>query len=70
MNDFLGKAYRYKDKVIGVCNTLREGVFMVGHATTGGHRRVKVFPLFDSVEEAQAKLDSYARAKGLPEVQE
>ncbi len=69
MNGFLGKAYRYKDKVIGVCNTLRDGIYMVGHKTTGGHRRGKSFPLFDSVKEAQSVLDGYARAKGLPEVQ-
>ncbi len=69
MNGFHGKAYRYKDKVIGVCNTLRDGIYMIGHKTTGGHKRVKVFPLFESIDKAQAKLDDYARGKGLPEVQ-
>lgn len=63
MNGFHGKAYRYKDKVIWVCNTMRDWIYMVGH------KRVKVFPLFESIDEAQALLNGYARAKGLSEVQ-
>lgn len=32
MTNFYGKTYRYKDKVIGVCNTFSDDVvFMVGH---------------------------------------
>lgn len=68
MTGFYGKTYRYKDKVIGVCDTLDHDVFMIGHATTGGHRRAKWLPLFGSIEEAQAALDRYAAAKRLPEV--
>ena len=67
MNVFYGKAYRYKDKVIGVCNTLREGLYMIGHATTGGHKRVKALSLFDSVEESQKTLDDFAAARGIDE---
>lgn len=70
MNGFHGKAYRYKDKTIGVCNTLRDGVFMIGHATTGGHKRIKALQLFESVEDAQKALDEFAKARGLEEVQE
>ena len=69
MSRFYGKAYRYKDKVIGVCNTLREGVYRIGACTTGGHTRIKVFPLFATVQAAQHELDTYALFKGLPEVQ-
>ena len=69
MRDFYGKAYRYKDKVIGVCNTLRDGVFMIGHATTGGHKRIKALPLFEAIDDAQKVLDDFAADKGLTEVQ-
>ncbi len=70
MNGFHGKAYRYKDKVIGVCNTLQDGVFMIGHATTGGHKRMKALPLFGSIDEAQKALDEFAAARGLSEVKQ
>ena len=69
MNGFHGKSYRYKDKVIGVCNTLQDGVFMIGHTTTGGHKRMKALPLFGSIDEAQKALDEFAAARGLMEVQ-
>lgn len=69
MTGFHGKAYRYKDKAIGVCNTLREGLYMIGHTTTGGHKRVKALPLFGSVAEAQKALDDFAKARGLSDVQ-
>ena len=68
-NGFYGKAYRYKEKTIGVCNTLREGVFMIGHATPGGHKRIKALPLFEAIDDAQKALDEFAAAKGLTEVQ-
>lgn len=71
MNNFLGKAYKYKDKVIGVCNSPRwSGVFMVGFATTNEIKRLRAFAFYGSVEEAQAALDQFARGKGLQEVQE
>ncbi|MBR0167394.1 MAG: hypothetical protein IJQ08_01840 [Synergistaceae bacterium] len=67
MTGFYGKTYRYKDKVIGVCETLNPDSYMIGHATKGGHKRVKNLPIFGSIEEAQNALDDYARAKGLLE---
>lgn len=71
MKDFFGKAYRYKDKIIGVCNSFRwSGVFMVGLATTDEIKRFKAFAFYGSIDEAQAALDQFARGKGLPEVQE
>lgn len=69
MNGFYGKAYRYKDKTIGVCNTLRDGVFMIGHATTGGHKRIKALPFFEAIDDAQKALDDFAKARCLMEVQ-
>ena len=70
MNIFIGNTYRYNETVIGVCKDPREdGIYMVGHETKDEIKRVKSFPPFDSVEEAQSVLDDYARAKGLPEVQ-
>lgn len=68
MTGFFGKSYRYKERIIGVCETLNEGMWMVGHATTGGHRRMKKFPLCLKAEEAQARLDAFANARGLAEV--
>ena len=77
MNGFHGKSYRYKDKVaetaamrFGVCNTLQDGVFMIGHTTTGGHKRMKALPLFGSIDEAQKALDEFAAARGLSEVKQ
>ena len=68
MSRFYGKAYKYKDKVIGVCNTIGDG-FMIGHVKPSGSlRRVKILPLFDSVEEGQKALDEFAAARGLVEV--
>ena len=70
MSRFYGKAYKYKDKVIGVCNTIGDG-FMIGHVKPSGSlRRVKILPLFDSVEEGQKALDEFAAARGLLEVQD
>lgn len=70
MTDFYGKTYRYKDKVIGVCETLNPNSYMIGHSTKGGHKRVKNLPIFGSKDEAQKALDDYAHRKGLPEVKE
>lgn len=64
---FYGKSYRYKDKVIGVCGTLSDDVYMVGYATSGGHKRMKGLSLFGSKEGAQKALDEYAASKGLVE---
>ena len=65
MTNFYGKTYRYKDKVIGVCNTFSDDVvFMVGHTS------IRSFPMFKSVAEAQTKLDDFARSRGLSEVAE
>ena len=72
MAEFYGKSYRYKDKVIGVCPTLNDEVFMIGHIKQSGsfqRARIKVFPLFSSVTEAQMKLDEFACTQGLMEVQ-
>lgn len=69
MNGFYGKAYRYKDKTIGVCNTLTDDVFMIGHIKPSGSlKRVKILPLFLKVSEAQKALDEFAKARGLMEV--
>lgn len=69
MSGFHGKAYRYNYRTIGVCNTLTEGVYMIGYPTAGGHKRMKALPLFDSIDEAQKALDDFARGKCLAEVQ-
>ncbi|MBQ7170392.1 MAG: hypothetical protein IJR63_10885 [Synergistaceae bacterium] len=53
-----------------MCNTLNPDTYMVGFATTGGHKRMKSIPVCGSVEEAQKALDDFARKKGLPEVSE
>lgn len=69
---FYGKTYKYKDKVIGVCNTISDGLYMVGHIKPSGSlKREKIpLPLFRSIDEAQAALDEFAAARGLPEVAE
>ena len=69
---FFGKAYRYKDKIIGVCPTLDKNTFMIGTVKkTGSLQRIKSknFPLCSSIEEAQKNLDEYASKNGLLEVQ-
>ena len=67
MSRFYGKAYRYRDKVIGVCNTIGDG-YMIGHVKPSGSlRRVKILPLFNSAEEGQKCLDEFARSRGLTE---
>lgn len=69
MTGFYGKSYRYKDKVIGVCNTLSEELYMIGHIKPSGTlKRVKIFPLFLRINEAQNALDEFARTRGLSEV--
>lgn len=69
MSRFYGKSYRYKDKVIGVCDTIGDG-YMIGHIKPSGSlRRVKILSLFDSSEEGQKCLDEFAKARGLSEVQ-
>ena len=71
MTKFYGRTYRYKDKVIGVCNTLSDDVFMIGHIKPSGSlRRVKNLPLFLKADEAQTKLDEFASSRGLTEVTE
>ena len=42
---------------------------MIGHATPGGHKRIKALPLFEAIDDAQKALDEFAAAKGLTEVQ-
>ena len=70
MSRFYGKAYRYKDKTIGVCNTISDGLYMIGHIKPSGSlKRVKILPLFLNVSKAQKALDEFAKAKGLKEVQ-
>lgn len=67
MTGFYGKTYLYKNKVIGVCH---DEMFMIGRALTpsGSFQRVKILPLFLDVDEAQARLDEFARIKKLSEV--
>lgn len=70
MTGFYGKAYRYKDKVIGVCPTLSRERFMIGYIKpSGSYKRMVPLPLFGSTEEAQVRLDEYARERGLSEAQ-
>ena len=70
MSRFYGKAYKYKDKVIGVCNTISDGLYMIRHIKPSGSLKcVKILPLFLKVSEAQKALDKFAKAKGLQEVQ-
>ena len=69
MSRFYGKAYKYKDKVIGVCNTISDGLYMIGHIKPSGSlKRVKMLPLFLKVSEAQKALDEFAKARCLTEV--
>ncbi len=71
MSRFYGKTYKYRDKVIGVCNTIGDGLYMIGHVKPSGSlKRVKILPLFLKVSEAQKALDDFAKARGLEEVQE
>ena len=72
---FLGKskAYHYKDKVIGVCPTLNEKLYMIGSVNpTGSYTRMKAkaLPICSSIEIAQENLDKYAVKNGLVEVAE
>ena len=68
-----GKAYHYKDKVIGVCPTLDKNLYMIGSVkSTGSYTRMKSkeFPLCSSIEMAQENLDKYATKSGLIEAAE
>ena len=70
MNIFIGKRYRYKNKIIGVLDTMNLNfeVYMIGHIKPSGSlKRVKVLPLFLKIEEAQKALDEFAKARGLAE---
>lgn len=69
MTRFLGKKYKYKDTVIGVCDTLNEGMYMIGRVKpSGSMQRVKTLPLFLRECEAEAALQMFADARGLSEV--
>ena len=68
MTGFYGRAYRYKDKVIGVSRTIDPNIYMVAYPTPGGHKRMKNIPLSDSPDVEQERLDVFAMAKGLSEV--
>ena len=68
MTGFYGRTYRYKDKVIGVCQTLDPDIYMVAYPTPGGHKRMNLIPLSDNPDVEQERLDVFAMAKGLPEV--
>ena len=69
MSRFYGKAYRYKDKVIGVLTTLNDGMFMTGYIKpSGSFKRIKILPLFLKADEAQKALDEFAQSRGLSEV--
>ncbi len=67
----MGVKYRYKDKVIGVYHGLG-GVFIVGwHSGTGAHRlKVRALPVCDTKEEAQIRLDGWAKAQKLSVAEE
>lgn len=68
MSRFYGKAYRYKDKVIGVLTTLNDGVFMTGYIKpSGSFKRIKALPLFLKADEAQKALDDFAKVRRLSE---
>lgn len=69
MTDFYGKTYRYKGRVIRVCDTIKPDIYMMAYIE-GGHKFSPIPCLFDSIEEAQKALDNYAHKKGLLEVQQ
>ena len=69
MNRFYGKTYKYKDKVIVVCNIPVNDGFMIGHISRDEIVREKMFPLFRSINATQGALDMFAVSKGLAEVQ-
>lgn len=70
MTRFLGKKYKYKDAVIGMCMTLNEGMYMIGLVKPSGTmRRVKTLPLFLQEGEAELALQLFANARKLREVQ-
>lgn len=66
-----GKIYHYKDKVIGVCQTLDSNLYMVGYAKANGRSRARIksrnLPLCTSIDEAQKYLDEYAARNKLTE---
>ena len=68
----MSKKYRYKEKVIGVYHGLG-GTFIVGWLGPGGcgaHRlKVRTLPVCDSQEEAQIRLNGWAKAQKLQEVE-
>ena len=70
MTEFYGKTYCYKNKTIGVCRTLANNVFMVGHIKpSGNYKREKIrLPLSTDAELLQKQLDEFAKVKGLSEV--
>lgn len=71
MSGFHGKAYWYKGKIIGVCPTLSDEMFMIGHVKSSGSYqrcRIKEFNLYSSFEDAQRCLDEFAVSRGLSEV--
>ena len=70
MAEFYGKTYSYKNKTIGVCRTLNDEVFMVGHIKpSGSYKREKIsLPLSSDAESLQNRLDEFAKNKGLKEI--
>ena len=69
MTEFYGKTYCYKNKTIGVCRTLNDGLFMVGRIKPSGScQRVKILPLSTDSESLQNRLNEFAKVNGLSEV--
>ena len=69
MTEFYGKTYCYKNKTIGVCRTLNDGLFMVGRIKpSGSYQRVKILPLSTDSESLQNRLNEFAKVNGLSEV--
>ena len=71
MTGFYGKAYRYKDKVIGAYTLGSTKLHMIGvyDPKIGGAPKI-TFPVFRSIDEAQRAIDEFAKRAGLSEVQE
>lgn len=69
----MGKRYRYKDKIVGVCPGLGN-VWIVGWRSKSGlgsHRlKVRALPVCETAEEAQIRLDGWAKAQKLETVEE
>lgn len=69
MTKYHGRTYCCKNKVIGVCQTLKNNLYMVGCIKPSGScQRVRILPLSLNPDELQTRLDEFAKERGLMEV--